>query len=164
MLQRGRPRLTPPRHQVVEVVTKDAGTARLPGIRLFYAVLLLDRSSAEASQHPQLHWLKTVAVNVVGERRRKAARGPSSVHQDSTEQGRRPNLSPIPRAVRPTCFIGVNHIDRVTAIACGHRHDHLRLSVWGPARILAGPIPRGIGSYQASRIHDLRSAKPGYGR
>jgi hypothetical protein len=93
------PRSTPPRHQVI---TKDAGMARLPGIRLFYAMLLLDRSSAEASKHPQLHWLKIVAVNIVGERRRKAARGPRSVHQDSTEQGQGPTCHQyIGLCVRP---------------------------------------------------------------
>jgi hypothetical protein len=111
------PRSTPPRHQVI---TKDAGMARLPGIRLFYAVLLLDRSSEEASKHPQLHWLKIVAVNVLGGRRRKASRAEVSPSRLNRARSR-PNLSPVHRAVRPTCFIGVNHIDRVTAIACGDR-------------------------------------------
>lgn len=49
--------------------------------------------------------------------------------------------SPIPLAVHPICFIGVNRIDRVTSHRNRMRrsHDHLRLSVWGPHSNTGGP-------------------------
>lgn len=71
----------------------------------------------------------------------------------------------MPRAALPICFIGVNHIDRVTSHRNRMRrsHDHLR-SRFGAHSKYWGRDPPETGSYQTSGIHDLRSAEAGYDR